>query len=391
MRSFRFVVLGVMVLVALAMTVLVAACGGDDQRDRTGIPEVDRVIEAVLSEDVDTLVALVRYEQAECSTSETSDFPEPPRCEAGQAEGSAVDVFVSGSCKPAYVSREEVPGFLRLNIEDAGLSVYAVYSTKSHPGLDSDYRVVFQGPEGREDTGGAGIAIDDGGIASLTFVCGSITDMARFLESAGADVILPPSGPLGPGEPPEAPAGTPVSGLTAPLDYGRFRLLPTGSIPQPCSIEAPPGLASDTGEIRKSATLDEFRDHSLFIEPPYIPTGWKLAEAHAETVVWDDASRTDSIFALTYARIGRGGISIGRRILGPDCSIERTEVSAVGQAAFVLSDIRAVPVLYEPDFRVTFVSDDVLTSVSGPQGRFDEVTKIADALIAELQESSVPS
>jgi hypothetical protein len=135
MRYARFALVGL-----LALTMLLAACGADgDKRNRTGIPEVDRIIEAVLSEDVDALMGMVRYQQAECSTSETFDFPESPRCEAGQAEGSAVDVFVSGSCKPAYVTREEVTGFLRLNIEDAGLSVYAVYSTGVGLGLQNSF------------------------------------------------------------------------------------------------------------------------------------------------------------------------------------------------------------------------------------------------------------
>lgn len=378
------------IVALLAITlVLVAACGGDDdKRDSTGIPEVDRVIEAVLSQDVDTLVGLVRYQQVECSTSKTSDFPEPPRCEAGQAEGSAVDVFVSGSCKPAYVTREEVPGFLSLNVEEAELSVYAAYSTKSDPGSDSDYTIVFQGPEGRENIGGAAIAVANGGIASLTFPCGSITGLVHLLESNGAKVILPPSGTLGPGEPPKTPAGTPVSDLSAPLDYDRFHLLPTGSVPRSCGVEVPPGLTQDRVDIRKSATLDEFRDHDLFFEPPYIPAGWELREAHAETVIWDDGSRTDSIFALTFARIGYGAITIGRRSLAADCKLERVEVGAVGQPSFVLSGIRDVPVLYEPDFRVTFVSDGVLTSVRSPRTGFDEVTKVADALIAEFQQAS---
>ncbi len=130
--------------------------------------------------------------------------------------------------------------------------------------------------------------------------------------------------------------------------------------------------------------------HGLFLEPPYIPAGWELTEAHVETVIWDDGSRTDSIFALTFGRIGHSPITIGRRILGSDCDIERIEVSAVGQASFVLSDIRGVPVLYEPGFTVAFVSDDVLTSVSGTRIGFDEVTKMADALIAELQQASPP-
>lgn len=386
MRYARFALLGL-----LALAALVAGCGADgDKRDRTGVPEVDRIIEAILNQDVDALAGLVRYQQEECSTSDSSDIPEPPRCKAGQADGSLVDVFLSGACKPSYVTREEVPDFLSLNVGETELSVYAVYRTESNPGLDWDHRIVFHGPEGREDVRGAEIGVENGGIASFTFPCSSITGLVHFLESDGAEVILPPSGTLPRSEPPKAPPGTPVSGLTTPLDYARFRLLPTGSVPRSCGIDVPPGLAQDTVEIRESDTLDEFRDHELFFEPPYIPAGWELTEAHAETVIWDDGSRTDSIFALTFARIGYADISIGRLILGRDCKMERVEVGAVGQPSFVLSDIRGVPVLYEPDFRVTFVSDSALTSVNGPQIDFDEVIKIADALIAEFQQASPP-
>ena len=81
---------------------------------------------------------------------------------------------------------------------------------------------------------------------------------------------------------------------------------------------------TDSGKVKieKSDTLDEFRDHDLFFDPPYIPAGWELMEVHAETVIWDDGSQTESMFVLSYERPRHFYIRIGRAPRPAGCQIE---------------------------------------------------------------------
>ena len=189
---------------------------------------------------------------------------------------------------------------------------------------------------------------------------------------------------------PQVPPGTPAARLALPVDYGRFRIVAEGVpdyIPDP---SPPPGLGKvrrvDVGE---SATLDEFRDHDLFMEPPYIPAGWELTEAHAETVTWDDGSHTDSMFALQYDRPQYFYIRIVRFLIAPEGQVELLAPPPGGQEALTLGEIRGVPVVYEPDpLRVHFVVGNVLTQIESPLMHLDELIKIADALIGEMEEAS---
>jgi hypothetical protein len=216
------------------------------------------------------------------------------------------------------------------------------------------------------------------------------------------------------------PPGTPVAaGLSEPVDYGPFRILPSdAALPPPCGAAVPPGLTQDRVEVVKSPTQqeladagwkekepvplgladpDQFRDHDLFFEPPYMPEGWELAEVHAETVIWSDGSTTGSAFHLYYIREDYFGILIGRIRSKPACKVERVEELPQGQHAYTLGEIRGLPVLYlhqtpgekiQADLWVEFVIDGVLTRVSSVAIDFDELIMIADALIAEAQEAT---
>ena len=219
-------------------------------------------------------------------------------------------------------------------------------------------------------------------------------------QQGSGEPEIGPSKALRPSEITKIPPGTPAVNLTAPLDYGPFRILPAGTAPPPpCAPLPPPGLTQDRVDLQESATLDEFRDHDLFFEPPYLPAGWELTEAHAETIIWDDGSQTGSMFYLSFSRPDYFTIAVGRLLQRPDCKIERVEYLPEGQHAYTLGEIRGVPVLYlhqapgeaiQADLWVEFVTDGVLTRVSSVAIDFDELIKIADALIAQFQQPSPP-
>ena len=215
------------------------------------------------------------------------------------------------------------------------------------------------------------------------------------------EVYIPPVKALKPSELTKIPAGTPVAELTLPMDYGRFHILPAGSAPDVYapSPPRPPGLKRAGEDMNTSDTLDEFRDHELFIEPPYIPAGWELTWAHAEAVLWDDGSRWDTAFRLQYDRPEYFYIRIARFLIDPDGQVELIGHPAEGNIrfAYTLSEIRGVPVVYQHQapgeriqalLQVHFVTDNVVTFIESVAIDFDELIKIADALIAETEQPS---
>jgi hypothetical protein len=212
---------------------------------------------------------------------------------------------------------------------------------------------------------------------------------------------IPPTMALKPSELTKIPPGTPVADLALPLDYGRFHILPPGSAP---SVYAPaptppPGVKMLRVDVDESASLDDFRGHDLFFEPPYIPAGWVLAEAHAETAIYDDGSSRGTMFALEYQRPGYFYIDIARFLLAPDAQVELIGDPAEGNLrfAYTLGEIRGVPVVYQHQapgervqalLQVHFVTDNVVTFIEGVAIDFDELIKIADGLIAQTEASS---
>jgi hypothetical protein len=189
---------------------------------------------------------------------------------------------------------------------------------------------------------------------------------------------------------PQIPPGTPVASLALPMDYGRFRILPYGNVPNYTPDWLPPPGVQKVGmDINTSDTVDEFRDHELFVEPPYIPAGWELTWAHAETVIWSDGSRTDDMFAVQYWRQGYFPIEIKRFLIAPEGQVEVLAPPPGSQDALILNEIRGIPVVffYSGVLKVHFVVGDVLTRVQGTAIDFDELIKIADALIGEMQEA----
>ena len=188
----------------------------------------------------------------------------------------------------------------------------------------------------------------------------------------------------------KVPPGTPVAGLALPVDYGRFHIVAPETDPGPYvrGPTPPPGVKKAGHDVKESASLDEFRGHDLFIEPPYIPAGWELVGTHAETVIWSDGSHTDSMFGLAYQRPQYFGIDIKRFLVAPDGRI-RLVANPEGEVTYTLGEIRGVPVVYNRDpLKIQFVDGNVLTQIEAPVFDLDELIKIADAMIAETEEGS---
>ncbi len=205
------------------------------------------------------------------------------------------------------------------------------------------------------------------------------------------DPVGPATRALQPSEITKVPPGTPVPQADpATFRHGRFEILPAGSVPQICGIQPPTGAKQVRVEVSESTDLRKFASHGLFVEPAYLPAGWALTEAHAETIIWSDGSRTDSLFSLQYERNDYFPITIMRQIQRPDCSVQLVKYSMDANESYTLSDVKGIPAVIQHQapgkpsqvaLEVRVIEDSTLTLVQGRAVDIDELLKTASVLV----------
>lgn len=109
---------------------------------RTGIADVDEVIAAVESGDVQSLRGLIRLTEIGCTTAD--GMGGPPKCAAGEAEGTLVHVLPLLGPEGSFMREAELSNFLP--IEMTGIfAVYSVsasaYSEQAYPA--GEYAAMF--------------------------------------------------------------------------------------------------------------------------------------------------------------------------------------------------------------------------------------------------------
>lgn len=158
------------------------------QEVRTGVAEVDRVIEYFLVRKYEWRRELVRTLVAACTTEEF--VVGPPPCQAGQAAGTRVEVFPYRQYRAMkYVTPEELDAFLEFPL--GGL--FAVYrgpegGFEEEWAPAGEYSVVFVSAEGEL---GVEVAIDGGQVVRIEFWPLTPVEM---LDGAEVDYLLPPLG-----------------------------------------------------------------------------------------------------------------------------------------------------------------------------------------------------
>jgi hypothetical protein len=159
-----------------------AGCGGDERPDRTGIAQVDAVIEAAEAQDGDALMALLRFQSLPCT--DEIGAGGGPKCD-GEPVGTAVDVFPGGECEPAWWRRDEAGGLLD-EVIALDPALYAAFESPEGFYLDGRYAAVFEGDEPRTDEPGlkrylaVGVEADSGLITGMALGCG-IEEPVHFL------------------------------------------------------------------------------------------------------------------------------------------------------------------------------------------------------------------
>ena len=163
---------------------------------RTGIPELDAVIDAMITDhgqkETPALAALIGFTQVPCTTI-PQDVGGPPLCELNEEDGELVEVFEYGACEGEYLRPHQIDRVLTIL---ARSSLYAVYrAPPDHPFADEYVAVIADVPDSPEGTGLAWeVEIEGGSLVSLHFSCALPPEELVELRQL-ADAVLPPETP----------------------------------------------------------------------------------------------------------------------------------------------------------------------------------------------------
>lgn len=174
-----------------AADVATAEAGQTPSFARTNLYDVDAVIEAVLTENNEQLAELIRFINTPCTTAD--GLGGPPKCEAGQADGTEVEVFPTLGSEGSYVPPEGLTGMLELLDVGELFGVYVISpDTPSEPYWPAgQYAIVFTG-------NGVGATaytflLDDGRIVRINYHLGQTAAEAYDSGRGEGMIILAPS------------------------------------------------------------------------------------------------------------------------------------------------------------------------------------------------------
>jgi hypothetical protein len=154
---------------------------------RTGIEEVDRILEA--SGDVQMLRSLIQFTIAKCARLE--GLGGPPKCPENETEGTPVEVLPFLGPEGSFIRRDEIdkwPGF-----EVSGLyAIYKVspeaYSEQYYPA--GQYAILFVG---KENQPAISLRVTKSGIVRVDYVFDdSPESLEAILQREAAKLIVAP-------------------------------------------------------------------------------------------------------------------------------------------------------------------------------------------------------
>ena len=192
MRSVTGVFLLSVMLLSACTTPTPAATEGYSLDTRTGFSEIDPVLAAVASGDPEELRARIQYTIAPCTRKE--GLGGPPKCRAGEAEGTLLEVLPYLGSEGSFIRRSEIADWPGIDAS----ALYAVFGVAENAAqeeyyLPGEYVAFFLQNDGKN---GVALHITDGRVVRVdSMFTGSPNPFAGFLEQDSLDtskVILAP-------------------------------------------------------------------------------------------------------------------------------------------------------------------------------------------------------
>ncbi len=124
----------------LATFILISACSNttlipevNSRGQWTGVDELDRLIEIVLSDEIDALQSVIQFNQSKCTFVE--GLGGPPKCKEGEVEGEIVEVLPFLGWEGHFIRKEDIGSWDGLDVSQ----VYAAYTVSAVGKTDPNY------------------------------------------------------------------------------------------------------------------------------------------------------------------------------------------------------------------------------------------------------------
>lgn len=155
---------------------------------RTGIEEVDKIVDVVASGDIQMQQSLIQFTNTKCTTAE--GLGGPPKCRAGEAEGRPVEVLPIFGSEGHFYYKEDIETWSGVNAD----GLYAVYEVSpdvvSEPDYPSGkYAVMFVD---QENQAVVSLRIDNGKIVRVDYILDITNSASGWIEREASNVILAP-------------------------------------------------------------------------------------------------------------------------------------------------------------------------------------------------------
>ncbi|MCH8064509.1 MAG: hypothetical protein IIC90_01605 [Chloroflexi bacterium] len=350
-----------LILTGVTLAILLAACadgGGEPaptatlepaatattEARRTGISQVDAVLDVLFSGDADAVRAMVRFTAIPCEA-EPVGLGSPPMCKADESDGSPVDVYPHSSCEGFYIRPENMDGSYSSLASPDG-TLYAVYRAPDRYWPPAQFVAIFTDPSRVIVPGDAqAVSITDGRIVGSHSGCASTPEEFIAFHRLEDSVLFIGSGGL-----------TGISGLDTALDALRLadvetldRLIqfqPIRCIVTPRGIGAPPLCRPDEPDGTILAVLPVSTCELTYVredESDWVPGSLAEGQLYA---VYQDGDRYVAVLSYEMPdgqRATRVFID-GRRIVEIDVTCVLTPEEAL--AGIDPADILVAPVTF---------------------------------------------
>ena len=156
---------------------------------RVGIEEIDNVLSAVASGDVQLLRSLVKFTTAKCTL--LDGLGGPPKCREREAKGASVEVLPFLGSEGSFIRKDEIDNWQ--GIETSGL--YAIYRVSVDVQSEENYpagevAIIFVAPQNRP---AVSLRISEGGIVRVDYIFDtSPQSLEAILQREASELILAP-------------------------------------------------------------------------------------------------------------------------------------------------------------------------------------------------------
>lgn len=156
---------------------------------RTGIADIDVVLDAVESNDQQRIRELLRFSNVPCTTAD--GLGGPPKCRENESDGTLVEVFPFLGSEGGYLHKENLDLWTGIDVDQ----LYAIYRNSDDVYSDAnfpagEYAILFLSGD---DFPGTSLQVAGGQIVRIdTLFDTSPAGLMNILNRDASELILPP-------------------------------------------------------------------------------------------------------------------------------------------------------------------------------------------------------